>query len=117
MTRRGWRVTETATKAGVQFAVILICVASFNLTRIEPARASASKRPACWQQLLNAWYVASFTTIYPQRCYREALQHMPRDVALYTTAKHDLVAAEVAARHRKLPKHIDVSRSSTDGVV
>lgn len=59
---------------------------------------------ACWKLLLNEWYGGAITTIYPLPCYTEAIQHLPADISVYSSAKADIQAAELAAaHHRKAP--------------
>ena len=56
---------------------------------------------ACWKSLLNEWYGGAITTIYPLPCYTEAIDHLPADISVYSSAKQDIQAAELAASEGK----------------
>ena len=87
-----------ATRRGLSSAR---CVAA----RCSPPRAAA--RPPCWKKLLNDWYDGSIDKIYPLPCYRQAINHLPTDVAVYSSAKDDILralareSAEEAGRRRR----------------
>jgi cobalamin biosynthesis Mg chelatase CobN len=60
------------------------------------APASAAQSP-CWKRLLNDWYDGSISKVYPLPCYHEAINHLPPDVEVYSSAKDDILAALAAA--------------------
>jgi hypothetical protein len=79
-------------------ALLVVCVA--------PAASAAPKGSSapCWKLLLNEWYGGRITTIYPLHCYTQAIDHLPADIAVYSSAKQDIQAAEqAAANHRSAP--------------
>lgn len=51
----------------------------------------------CWQQLINDWYDGRIDRVYPVDCYRQALIHMPEDVAQYSSMRDDINRALQAA--------------------
>jgi hypothetical protein len=51
---------------------------------------AASAAPPCWKSLLNDWYDGRIDKSYPAQCYRDAIKHLPPDVAVYSNAKDDL---------------------------
>src|SRR5579871_6155723 len=55
----------------------------------------------CWKLLLNEWYGGAITTIYPLPCYTQAIDHLPADISVYSSAKQDIQAAELAASEGK----------------
>lgn len=60
----------------------------------------ASAKTPCWQTLIDDWYDGRIDSIYPVSCYREALEHMPEDVAQYSSLEDDInraLAAVIAA--------------------
>jgi hypothetical protein len=63
---------------------------------LSAAPASAAKVP-CWKELLNDWYDGSISKIYPLPCYHEAIDHLPADVEVYSSAKDDILNALAAA--------------------
>lgn len=69
-------------------------------TNVHPATATTGGT-ACWKLLLNEWYGGAITTIYPLHCYRQAIDHLPADIAVYSSAKDDIQAAELAATRGK----------------
>jgi hypothetical protein len=58
--------------------------------------AAAAKTP-CWQILIDDWYDGRIDSVYPVACYRDALEHMPEDVAQYSSLEDDLNRALAAA--------------------
>jgi hypothetical protein len=62
---------------------------------------SGSTGTPCWKLLLNEWYGGAITTIYPLHCYTQAIDHLPADIAVYSSAKDDIQAAELAATRGK----------------
>jgi hypothetical protein len=69
----------------------LVVGALIAVVGIAPAGAERASSPApCWKQVVGEWYTGAITTIFPLRCYAEAIERFPE-------AKHDLRAAEAAA--------------------
>ena len=64
-------------------ALVLVVAAA-----ISPAIASAKEQ--CWQELVEDWSDGAISNLYPIRCYRQALQNMPEDVRLYSSASDDI---------------------------
>lgn len=56
---------------------------------------------ACWKSLLGEWYGGAITTIYPLPCYTQAIDHLPADISVYSSAKQDIQNAELAASEGK----------------
>jgi hypothetical protein len=54
---------------------------------------AASAAPPCWKALLNDWYDGRIDKSYAAQCYRDAIKHLPPDVAVYSNAKDDLKRA------------------------
>jgi hypothetical protein len=52
--------------------------------------ATASAKEQCWQELVDDWSDGAISNLYPIRCYRQALQNMPEDVRLYSSASDDI---------------------------
>ena len=85
---------------------------------VAPARGANTSTPApCWRQLLNEWYSGAITTIYPTHCYDQAISHLPRDIAAYSSAKQNIQAAEAAAAHGKLPSLIRRNSAPTGSLL
>lgn len=57
---------------------------------------SAAAAP-CWKELINDWLDGRIDHVYPVRCYREALRHLPTDIEQYSSARDDINRA-LAAR-------------------
>ena len=53
----------------------------------------ASAATPCWKSLLNDWYDGRIDNTYAQHCYRDALKHLPADVATYSSAHDDILRA------------------------
>lgn len=75
----------------------LLCVPAL----LTAAPASAAQVP-CWKTLLNDWYDGSINKIYPLPCYHQAIDHLPADVAVYSSAKDDILNALASASKNKL---------------
>ncbi len=54
---------------------------------------SATAAAPCWKALINDWYDGRIDNVYPIHCYRDALNHLPTDVATYSSAKDDITRA------------------------
>jgi hypothetical protein len=76
-------------------ALTLLAVAAAALAALSAGTASAAT--PCWQVLINDWYDGRIDRVYPVQCYREALIHMPEDVAQYSTLRDDINRALQAA--------------------
>ena len=62
---------------------------------------AAAKSP-CWRQILNEWVDnRQISPTYPLHCYREAIQHVPEDLRVYTDIEQDILAARQQAVRRQ----------------
>jgi hypothetical protein len=78
----------------------LVAVAAFG-----PARADA-KTP-CRDRIYNEWYRnGKVASTYPLSCYRDALKHIPTDVAVYSSLSDDVRLALQAAIARRHGQHV-----------
>ena len=55
--------------------------------------APAPAATPCWKLLLNDWYDGTISKIYPTSCYRQAINHLPTDVQVYSSARDDILRA------------------------
>jgi len=84
-------------------AAVLVC-AVLALSAAPAAIAAPTSAVPCWKTLLNDWYDGTINNIYPLHCYDDAIRHLPTDVAIYSSAKEDFLAAkQAAAEHKKAP--------------
>jgi len=51
----------------------------------------------CWETLINDWYDGRIDSVYPVSCYRDALENLPEDVAVYSSLEDDINRALAAA--------------------
>jgi hypothetical protein len=65
--------------------------------------ATASAKAPCWKTLINDWYDGRIDNVYPVKCYRDALAHLPEDVETYSSARDDIRLA-LAARIQGNPR-------------
>ena len=79
----------------------LLLLGACVLVWTAPAGAATASTQPCWKLLLNEWYGGAITTIYPLKCYKQAIDHLPADIAVYSSAKQDIQAAEIAATKGK----------------
>jgi hypothetical protein len=63
-----------------------------------PARAATP----CWKLLLNDWYDGTISNTYPIPCYHQAINHLPTDVQVYSSARDDILRAlqQAVRRHK-----------------
>jgi hypothetical protein len=55
-------------------------------------------------KLLNDWYDGRIDHVYPIPCYRDAINHLPTDVAVYSSAHDDINRAlQLAIAHKNNP--------------
>jgi hypothetical protein len=86
------------------------CGASVLLAAVALSPATASAKEACWQKLVTDWSDGAISNLYPISCYRQALENMPEDVRLYSSASDDInraLSGRVASR--------SLAGSSTNG--
>ena len=53
----------------------------------------ATAAPPCWKILLNDWYDGTIDDTYPIPCYQQAVDQLPTDAQLYSSAKDDILHA------------------------
>ena len=87
----------------------LVAVAAFG-----PARADA-KTP-CRDRIYNEWYRnGKVASTYPLSCYRDALKHIPSDVAVYSSLSDDIRLGLQAAIDRRHGRHVPSEVGSGTG--
>jgi hypothetical protein len=63
--------------------------------------APASAAPSCGTQILNEWvHTDHVSATYPLHCYRDALNHVPEDLAVYTDIEQNILNARQQAARR-----------------
>lgn len=77
-------------------AGVLVLAVVFLLPISAPAIAASSATP-CWQLVMNQWYEGEIKSIFPLDCYHQAIQHLPTDIQVYSSARQDITAALQAA--------------------
>ena len=68
----------------------------------------ASPAPAatpCWKLLLNDWYDGTINNVYPIPCYHQAVNHLPTDVQVYSSARDDILRALQQAVQKQKTSH------------
>jgi cobalamin biosynthesis Mg chelatase CobN len=65
---------------------VLVAACAALVVSVAPA---AAKTP-CWKLLLNDWYDGAITNTYPIPCYQQAIDHLPTDVDVYSSAREDI---------------------------
>ena len=76
--------------------ILVVLVAATAAVAIGPETASAAPKP-CWKRLINDWYDGRIDNVYPVKCYREAIKHLPEDVESYSDAREDIQRALLSA--------------------
>jgi hypothetical protein len=83
----------------LQIALLILAALATLSVMAGPA---AAKTTPCWQTLIDDWYDGRIDSVYPVACYRAALEHMPEDVANYSSLGDDInraLAAAIAAEN------------------
>jgi len=81
-------------------AVALLVGGALMLGSASAAPAASADTP-CWVRLLNDWYDGRIDNTYPIPCYREAIDHLPTDIQVYSSARDDIERALQAAIYKK----------------
>jgi hypothetical protein len=76
--------------------ILVVLAAATGAVAIGPEPAAAAPKP-CWKRLINDWYDGRIDNVYPVRCYREAIKHLPEDVESYSDAREDIQRALLSA--------------------
>ena len=58
---------------------------------------TAEAAQPCWKKLVNDWYDGRIDGTYPVKCYRKAIDNLPRDVEEYSSAAEDIRRALLSA--------------------
>jgi hypothetical protein len=104
-------------RAGIVFGTF---VATFIAVLALPAGGGAAT--ACWQQVIADWTDGHMDHVYPQLCYRQAVEHLPEDLRTYSSAADDIKRAlleahagqsNVGPRSRRLAAATPPARSTT----
>jgi hypothetical protein len=87
-------------------ALLALCACAVLVTLLLALPAQAATRSTadapCWKALLNDWYKPPIDKLYPIPCYRQAINHLPTDVEVYSSAREDILRAlAVAIAHSK----------------
>jgi hypothetical protein len=73
----------------VRILLLAVLVAA-TIGVVGAGSAAAKSKPPCWKTLINDWYDGRIDGTYPIHCYRDALKHLPADVATYSSARDDI---------------------------
>ena len=86
-------------------AVSVLVAAVLGLAALSVGAPAAAAKAACWRQILNEWVDnRQISPSYQLHCYREAIQHVPEDLRVYTDIEQDILAArQQAARQLRRP--------------
>ena len=82
--------------SAVKSFLLVLCVGVILVLGSAAPAAAASATP-CWKVVINDWFDGRLDQTYPTQCYQQALQHLPRDVQLYSSAKDDIQSALYAS--------------------
>jgi hypothetical protein len=76
--------------------ILLVVLAAVAGVASGPEPAAAATKP-CWKRLINDWFDGRIDNVYPVKCYREAIKHLPDDVESYSDAREDIERALLSA--------------------
>ena len=92
-----------STNAAVTSLRITAIAALAGLFLVLGTAAPAAAATPCWKALINDWYDGKIDHVYPRACYTQAINHLPRDVTTYSSAKDDIERALLAVIRGKHP--------------
>ena len=76
----------------------MLVAAVLGLAALSVGAPVADAKTACWRQILNEWVDnRQIASTYPLDCYREAIQHVPEDLRVYTDIEEAINAARQQA--------------------
>jgi hypothetical protein len=81
----------------------LLCLAAVVAVVAAAGTGTAAAASPCWKVLINDWYDGRIDRVYAVTCYRDALDHMPEDVAQYSSLRDDINRALAAVISGKDP--------------
>jgi hypothetical protein len=84
----------------VKSSLLAISVGVILLLGTASQAAAAQPTTQCWRAVINDWFDGRLDQTYPTRCYQQALQHLPQDVELYSSAKDDIMRALYASQRQ-----------------
>jgi hypothetical protein len=76
--------------------ILLVVLAAAGGVASGPEPAAAATKP-CWKRLINDWFDGRIDNVYPVKCYRAAIKHLPDDVESYSDAREDIERALLSA--------------------
>ena len=82
-----------------RLSILLALVAAAVTVLAVPAPAAAAT--PCWKRLINDWYDGRIDNVYPVKCYRDAIRHLPPDVESYSDAREAIERALLGAINKK----------------
>ena len=79
-----------------------------TLASLAAFAAPASAATPCWKLLLNDWYDGTINNLYPIPCYHQAINHLPTDVQVYSSARDDILRAlqQAVARQKQTKTNV-----------
>jgi hypothetical protein len=82
----------------------VLVAAVLGLAALSVGASAAAAKTACWRQILNEWVDnRQIASTYPLGCYREAIQHVPEDLRVYTDIEEAINSArQQAVRNQNL---------------
>lgn len=96
-------------KARSLTALLALATFAAALAFAAPARAASG----CAAAVIQAWHNGRLDASYPPSCYREALQELPEDIRIYSSAQDDINRALIAS----LAKKSTATRATPAGAV
>ena len=89
----------------MRYALALVGAAgALAALAVLPGRAGAAA--PCWQQVIREWSVGRLSLSHPLSCYRDALQHAPTDLRVYSSLEEDLDDAVHSVSVRQGQGHV-----------
>jgi hypothetical protein len=80
--------------------LILLATLAAAVVGVLAAPAPAQAAKPCWSKLINDWYDGRIDGVYPVKCYRDAIKHLPTDVEAYSDAREQIERALLSAMRK-----------------
>ena len=95
------------------FIVLASAVTAVAAAAATPAQAAGD----CGNAVIEAWHNGRLDASFAPACYREALQQLPEDIRIYSSAQDDIDRALIASLARRTTVRRTTQAGSVRGIV
>ena len=93
--------------------LLVTALAAASALLVSPARAATD----CGNAVIEAWDNGRLDSSFAPACYRKALQELPEDIRIYSSAQDDINRALIASLARRNAAHRTTQTGAVKGIV